>query len=73
MGEDGQTLVADRKLKNLSYVKSPLDGAILFLFRKLVAIHTRDVRSDALDIKGLLVQGRRCMAQGLPGNNQFYK
>mmetsp|Transcript_31952 Transcript_31952/g.77246 ORF Transcript_31952/g.77246 Transcript_31952/m.77246 type:complete len:478 (+) Transcript_31952:213-1646(+) len=66
MGEDGQPLVADCELRDLSYDDSPLDKLLLFIFRKLVAENTGGVTSDVPGIKGLLDQGRRYMTRELP-------
>lgn len=65
-GEDGQPLVADCELQDLSYDDSPLDKLLLSIFRKLVAENTGGVTSDVPGIKGLLDQGRRYMTRELP-------
>jgi len=66
LGEDGQPLVSDCELQDLSYNDSPLDKLLLSIFRNLVAENTGGVKSDIPGIKGLLAQGRQFMTQELP-------
>ena len=65
-GEDGQQLVADCELQDLSYNDSPLDKLLLSIFRKLVTENTDGVTSNTPGIKGLLEQGRQYMTMELP-------
>jgi len=65
-GDDGEQLVADCELQDLSYNDSPLDKLLLSIFRKLVTENTGGVTSDIPGIKGLLAQGRQYMTQELP-------
>ena len=65
-GEDGQPLVADCTLDELTYNDSPLDKLLLSIFRNLVTTHTGGVSSDITGIKGLLAQGRQYMTMELP-------
>eukprot|EP00986_Skeletonema_menzelii_P002449 scaffold658_cov148-Skeletonema_menzelii.AAC.3 len=65
-GEDGQPLVADCTLEELTYKDSPLDKLLLSIFRNLVTTHTGGVKSDIRGIKGLLAQGRQYMTMELP-------
>ena len=65
-GDDGEQLVADCELQDLSYNDSPLDKLLLSIFRKLVTENTEGVTSDIPGIKGLLAQGRQYMTQELP-------
>ena len=65
-GEDGQPLVADCTLEELTYYDSPLDKLLLSIFRNLVTTHTGGVSSDIPGIKGLLAQGRQYMTMELP-------
>ena len=65
-GDDGQQLVADCELQDLSYNDSPLDKLLLSIFRKLVTENTGGVTSDIPGIKGLLAQGRQYMTKELP-------
>ena len=65
-GEDGQPLVADCELDDLSYNDSPLDKLLLSIFRKLVAENTGGIQNDIPGIEGLLAQGRQYMTQELP-------
>ena len=66
MGEDGQQLVPDCELQDLSYNDSPLDKLLLSIFRKLVTENTGGITSDIPGIKGLLDQGRTYMTKELP-------
>lgn len=66
IGEDGQPLVADCTLQELTYNDSPLDKLLLSIFRNLVTTHTGGVSSDIPGIKGLLAQGRQYMTMELP-------
>ena len=65
-GEDGQPLVSDCELEDLSYNDSPLDKLLLSIFRKLVAGNTGGTTSELAGIKGLLDQGRIYMTKELP-------
>ncbi|KAL9182618.1 hypothetical protein ACHAXT_013270 [Thalassiosira profunda] len=65
-GEDGQPLVVDCELQDMSYNDSPLDKLLLSIFRKLVAENTGGIQNDIPGIKGLLAQGRQYMTMELP-------
>ena len=65
-GENGQQLVPDCELQDLSYNDSPLDKLLLSIFRKLVTENTGGITSDISGIKGLLDQGRTYMTKELP-------
>ena len=65
-GEDGQPLVPDCTLQQLTYNDSPLDKLLLSIFRNLVTTHTGGIQNDIPGIKGLLAQGRQYMTQELP-------
>uniref|UniRef100_A0A7S0KZ14 Beta-carotene isomerase D27-like C-terminal domain-containing protein n=1 Tax=Asterionellopsis glacialis TaxID=33640 RepID=A0A7S0KZ14_9STRA len=61
--EDGQTLVADCELEDMTFNDNLLDKVLLSIFRKLVVKNTGGVSSDKEGIEGLLDQGRTFMLQ----------
>ena len=65
-------LVPDCELKDMTYEDSPLDGALLYVFRKFVAEYTGLGAKDEIPgIGGLLAQGREYMTTELPPGTSY--
>ena len=69
----GETpLVPDCELKDATYDDSPLDGALLRVFRKFVAEYTGlGAKGEIPGIGGLLAQGREYMTMELPPGTSY--